>query len=122
MNDAAKPARGELALASGFVDGDDAADFERVGNLLFCGAGVAVVGRVADDLELRLHELQLAVSILFDLAVESDDLAGLKAIAQVSGVEPDALQPGAALPGSHLENGHAAGFERAQRCGPQRSR
>ncbi len=59
--------------------------------------------------------MQFSAAFLFHLAVESDQLARFEAVAQVSAVEPDALQAGPALAGRHLEDGHAAGSKQA-RC------
>ena len=113
MDDATEPTGGQPALPGGFVDGHDAADFERSRQLLFRGVSATVVGSFSDDLELRLGELKFAAAIvLLDLAVQGDDLAGLELVPKVSGVEPDTLQSRPALPGGHLKDGHAAGTEK----------
>ncbi len=115
MNDAAKPARAQPALSNGFINGNDAADFERGCQLLFGGIGAAVFGSFADDFELRLSQLEFAAAVvLLDLAVKRDNLAGFEFVPEVSGVEPDALQSRAALPRGHLKNGHAAGAEKTR--------
>ncbi len=58
VDDAAKPARGEAAIAGGFVDGDDAADLERLPLLIFLVAVGRLLGRIVQDLELRLQNLE----------------------------------------------------------------
>ncbi len=112
MDDAAEPTRGQTALASGFVYGYDAADFERSREFLFRGIRATVVGSFPDDLALGLGELKLAAAvILLDFAVQGDNLAGLEFVAKIGGVEPDTLQSRPALPGGHLKDGHAASTE-----------
>jgi hypothetical protein len=91
----AKPAGGHAALPCRFVDGNDAAHFERC-----CGFVVrAVTAGVAQHFKLRLHDLQLSAAlVLFDFAVKCDQLPGLELVLQISGVEPEAFQLGSALP------------------------
>ena len=113
MNNATEPAGGQPALPGGFVNGHDAADFERSGQLLFRGVSATVVGRLPDDLELGLGELKFAATVVFlDLAVQGDDLAGLELVSKIGGIEPDTLQSRPALSGGHLKDGHAAGTEK----------
>ena len=113
VNDAAKPARRQASLPGRFVDRNDSANFQR--RRSFLRSPPLFFRRVAENLELRLHQLQLATVLVFlHLAVERDHLPGLESIAQVGGIEPDALQPGPALAGSHLENGHAASAKQAR--------
>ena len=80
----------------------------------FCSPPSALVGGVAENFELRLHELQISAALLLNLAVKGYKLPGLETVAQISGVEPDALQAASALAGRHLKNGHAAGAEQAR--------
>ncbi len=115
VDDAPKPARGQAALAGRLVDGHDPADFERGCGFLLCAFGL--VGGIAENFELRLDELQISAALLLHLAVKGYQLSGLEAVAQIGGVEPDALQAASALAGRHLKNGHAAGAEQARRCG-----
>src|SRR5438876_7005912 len=102
MDNPSKPARGQSPLPCRFVNGDDAANLQRLGNL-----GFRFTVAFSDDLELRLHQLQLATIILYT-PVKRYHLAGLEFVFQVSGVEPNALQARATLAGGHLKNGHAA--------------
>ena len=113
MDDATKPSRCQAALPGRFVDGHDAANFERSCQFLVRGIRGAI--RLPDDLELRLGELEFAAAvILFHLAIKRDDLARLELVPKISGVEPDTLQPRPALSGGHLKDGHAAGTEQAR--------
>src|SRR5689334_12397700 len=77
MDDAAKPARREPSLTGRLVNGDDPADFQRSGGFLL---RVALLGRISQDFELRLHQLQLSAAILFHLAVKSHQLSRLEAV------------------------------------------
>jgi len=106
-DNAPEPARRKFALAGGFVDGNNASDFERDGCFFFCFADTALFVNVAENLELRLRDLQLAVAIFFHLAVERQHLPGLKTALQIRRIKPDALQPCAALADRELENRHA---------------
>src|SRR5208282_2399378 len=63
---------------------------------------------VTEKLELRLHDLQFALAIFFNLAVERHHLSGLEAALKIRGIEPDTLQASAALADRDLEDGHAA--------------
>ena len=114
VNDAAKPARGEPAIAGGLVDGDDAADFERLPLLLFVAG--RLFGGIVQDLELRLHDLEAMSAAIagFDFAIQSDQHAGAELVLQIRGIEPDALQRVAALADGHLEERHAAGAKEAE--------
>ena len=107
-DNAPEPAWRKLALAGRFVDRNDASDLERGGGLLFSLIGAALFVDVAQNLELRLHNLQLAVAVLFNLAVERQHLSGLEAALEIRGVKPQALQLGAALADGKLEDGHTA--------------
>ena len=98
----------EFALAGRFVDGNDASDLKRGGGFLFGLVRAAFFVDVAENFELRLHDLQISVAILFDLAVERDHLSRLKLVLQICGVEPQALQSAAALANRELKNRHAA--------------
>ena len=111
VDDAAEPARRQAALAGGLVNGDDAADFERRGSFLL--ARFSLVGGVAENFKLGLHQLQFTAALFFHLAVKGHQLSGLEAVAQISRIEPDALQAASSLPGRHLKNGHAAGAEQS---------
>ena len=44
--------------------------------------GAAFFVDVAENFELRLHDLQLAVAVRFDFAVEREHLSGLKTVLQ----------------------------------------
>ena len=85
VDDAAKPARGQAAVAGGLVDGDDAADFERLPLLVFVVAACRLRRRVVQDFELRLKDLEaMPVAIAgFDFAVERDQHAGTKLVLQI---------------------------------------
>ncbi len=101
MEQPPKPARGELALSRGFVDGDNAADLQRLGH-----AGAAFILRITQNFKLRLDNLQPATArVLFDLAVERDQLSRAEAVFQVSTVEPQTLQRGTAAHGASAKHG-----------------
>ena len=74
-NDAPEPACGQPALARGLVDGNDAADFQRGGLFLVDCVARSILGRLAQDFKLRLHDLQFAVAIGLDFPVERNHLA-----------------------------------------------
>src|SRR5450631_4811127 len=107
-DNAPEPAGRELALAGRFVDGNNPSNLERSRCLLFGLVGASLFVDVAENLELRLHDLQVPVAILFDLAVERHHLSGLEAVLQIRGVEPQAFQLCAPLPDRQLEDWHAA--------------
>ncbi len=107
--DAAEPAGGEAGspgggAAEGFVDGDDAVDFEH---------GVLLVLRAwgGQELELGLDHLEAACGGAggFELAVEGDHGSEREAVLEIGAVEPHALDGGGALADGHLEEGHAGG-------------
>src|SRR5437870_1770529 len=102
MDNPSKPARGQSPLPCRFENGDDATNLQRLGNL-----GFRITVAFSDDLELRLHQLQLATVVLYP-PVRRYHLAGLEFVFQVRGIEPNALQARATLARSHLKNGHAA--------------
>src|SRR6266581_4207748 len=113
VNGAAKPARGQFALSRRFVNGHDAANFQRVGSGCAWIAGT-VIG-IVQDFKLWLDYLQAAAAgIFFYLAIESDHLAELEFVFQVAAVEPETFQRSPALSSDHLENGHTAGTEQAR--------
>ncbi len=112
VDDAPKPARSEATLPSRFIDRDNPADLQRGGCLLFSCFGL--VGGVAKNFKLGLHQLQFSTALLFDLAIKRDELSGLEAVSKIGAVEPDTLQPASTLPGGHLEDRHAAGAEQAR--------
>ena len=68
---------------------------------------------MAQNFKLRLHNLQLSVTVLFHLAIQRDHLAGCELTLQVGAVKPKAAQPRASLPNRELENRHATGAEQA---------
>ena len=104
-----KPARSQPP--SRFVDGNDAPDLQRLGGFLL-GAIFARVGGVAQNLKLRLDDLQLAAALVFFyLAVQGDHLPGSELVLQVGRVKQEAAQAGASLPHGQLENRHAARAE-----------
>jgi len=74
--------------------------------------GAALFINVAENLELRLHNLKSAIAIFLDLAVERHHLSRLKAVLKISRVEPYALQSGASLPHRQLKDRHAAGAKK----------
>src|SRR5580658_2348949 len=87
-----KPARRELALAGRFIDRDNPPDLERRCRLFLSLVSPTFFINVAKNLKLRLHDLQVAIAIFFDLAVERDHLSRLEAVLKISGIEPQALQ------------------------------
>ena len=105
----AEPPRAELALHGGFVDGNNPTYFKRVAKRIpavFC----LLVLASAQNLELRLDDLQLAVPVLLDLAIKGHHLPRLELVAEVRAVKPQALQFGSRQPGwrNHkLEERHA---------------
>ena len=99
--DAAEPAGGEFGApgggaSEGFVDGDDAAHFERDELGVFArgvGAGEDLEGGL-DHLEARAAGGRvegIAGARAFELAVEGDLLAGVEFVLEVGAVEPHAL-------------------------------
>src|SRR5208282_4197880 len=106
-DNAPEPPRRKFALASRFVDRNNPSDFERRSRFLFGLVGAALFVNVAENLELRLHDLQFTVASLFDLAVERHHLPRLKAVLKISGVKPYTLQTTAALADRKLEDGHS---------------
>src|ERR1022692_883086 len=113
VDDPTKPARSQPALSSRLINWHDTANFERSRELLFRGVGGIV--RLPNNLELRLGELEFTFPVvLLHLAIERDDLPGLKLFLKIWSIEPDALQPRPALPGGHLKDGHAAGPEQSR--------
>jgi hypothetical protein len=111
-NHAAKPARSNSALSGGLVDRHDASDLERLTQLLIRRIGGAILPGLTKNLELRLHDLQFAVAIGLDLAVERYHLPGLELVSQVGSVEPETFHAIGPLPGGHLKDGHAAGAQK----------
>jgi len=112
VDDAPKPARCKPSLPGRLVNGNDPADFKRSGGFLFSPLGF--VGRVAQNFELRLDQLQFPATLLFYFAVKCYKLPGLKAVTQIRGVKPDTFQSASALAGCHLKDGHAAGAEKSR--------
>src|SRR5208283_2788537 len=112
-NNAPEPARREFALADRFVDGNNPSNFERGSHFFFgfffsrLGAALIINIDVAENLELRLDDLQFSVTSLFDLAVERKHLSRLEAVLKIGGVKPDTLQPGATLAHRELEDGRS---------------
>lgn len=109
--DAAEPAGGEArapggGAAEGFVDGDDAVDFEHGVFLIWTTGG-------REELELRLDHFEAAGRGAggFELAEEGDGGAEGEAVFEVGAVEPHALDGGGALADGHLEERHAGGAE-----------
>src|SRR5208282_3048843 len=103
-----KPARRKFALPGRFVDRNNPSNLKRGSRLFFSLVGSALFVNVAQNLELRLHDLQFAVAPLLDLAIKRQHLSGLKAVLKIRGIKPDTLQPGAALAHRELEDGRAA--------------
>ncbi len=89
---AAKPAGAELALPGRLVHRYDATDLQRLRDLrsAFLPFGFT------EDFKLRLDDLQAAPLVLFDLAVERNQLSGLETALKIAPVEPEAFEPGAA--------------------------
>src|SRR5579862_7533257 len=105
MNNPPEPARSQPS--DGFIDRDDAANLQRLGGFLI--GAILGVASLAQNLELRLHDLQFAAArILFDLPVERNHLPRHKLVLQVSRVKPQAAQPGPALSNGELKDRHAA--------------
>ena len=99
MDDPPEETRGETAVASRLIDGNDAAHLQRL-----AAGGVTVRGR-RENFILRLHHLQAAlVKIHLHLAVESQILAGLDQTLEIGGVEPFAVQPVGSLANLRLKN------------------
>src|SRR5580698_6394540 len=110
MDRTTEPSRSQAALSNGFVNRDNPANLQRLGQLLFGGIRGAVLRRFFQDLELWLDDLQFtAAKVGFYLSIQSHHLSGLELVPKIRGVEPDALQSRPPLTGRHLENGHAAG-------------
>src|ERR1700733_2177794 len=104
-NDAPEKARRKLA--NRFVDGNDAADFERLSRFLFRSA--TRFGRIAQDFKLRLDDLQLAASLVaLHFAVECDHLSGLELVVKIRAMKPETLQAAASLSHRQLKDRHAA--------------
>src|SRR5215469_57680 len=107
MNNSRKPARGEPALSGRLIDRNNAANFPRLRSFflpLFC---------FSENLEIGIDQLQLA-AIEVHLAVERDQLPGLKLVLQVGTVEPYTFQPPAALADGQLKDRHATSAEQAR--------
>ena len=110
---AAEPAGGEAGspgggAAEGFVDGDDAVDFEQGER----GVRVAArAGRAGEDLELRLNHFEAAGARAggLKLAVEGDGGTEGEAVLEIPAVEPHGFDGGGALADGHFEEGHAGG-------------
>ncbi len=99
-----KPARGKAT--DRLIDRNDAANLQRLHRFLF-RAALAAAG-IPQNLELRLHDLQLAAACIFlDLAVQCDHLPGCELVLQVRRIEPEAAQARPPLPDGKLENRHA---------------
>src|SRR5271169_6048849 len=95
-NGAPKPARGKPS--DRLIDGNNAADLQRLGGLLF-RAVPTIIGGVSQDLELRLNDLQFAAALIFfHFVVQRDHLAGLELVLQVGRMEPEAAQASPPLP------------------------
>ncbi len=95
-NDAAKPARGQATLPGGLVNGHDASDFQGLCRLFLCPR--PIVCRVAQNLKLGLHDLQLVLArVFFYFPVEGDQLTGRELALKVSGVKEYAAQAAATL-------------------------
>ena len=110
VNDAPEPARSKPS--DGLIDRNDAPNFQRLGG--FFTRAILGVASLAQNFELRLHDLQFAAArILFDLAVERDHLPRHEFVLQVRRVEPQAAQPSAALPHRELKDRHAAGAKQS---------
>ena len=110
-NCAPEPARSKPS--NRFIDGNDAPNLQRLSGFLLRPI-LTGVGRVSQDFELRLNDLQLAVvRIFFHLAVKRDHLPGRELVLQVGGVKPQAAQPRASLPDRELEDRHASRAEQA---------
>src|SRR5882757_3436731 len=111
--DATEPARSQFALSGGFVNGNDASDFERGGGFLFGIVGATFFVDVAENFKLRLDNLELALAILFHFAIESDELPRLETVAQISAIEPETFEPVASLAHRKLKYRHAPRAEKA---------
>src|SRR5690348_16689748 len=113
MNNATKPARVKPGAGGGFVDGHNAADFERSCIFYRFQIELFALARSVQHFKLRLIDLQaVALPALFHLAVKRHKLAGLETITQIFTVKPDAFERGAALSGDQLKDRHA--FARAE--------
>ena len=96
----ALPARGQPAAAQRLVHRRNPAHLQQ--------PRFGVVGRVGQDLKLRLDHLEVAARARWlDLAVDRDCLPGLEFAVQIWRVEPDALECVAALPHGQLKERHA---------------
>src|SRR5208282_4144797 len=106
-DNAPEPPRRKLPLPGRFVDRNNPPNLKR-GRRFFLGLiRSALFVNVAKNLELRLHDLQSTVAVLFDLAIKRHHLSGLKAVLKIGGIEPDTLQPRAPLSDRELEDRHA---------------
>ena len=109
MNDATKPARGELGVGRRFIDRHNAPDFKRLN--VFSSSQIKLAFAAAcviQKFKLRLSDLQSAAfPSFFHLAIERNELAGFETITQVFTVEPDAFQGGSSLSGNQLKDWHA---------------
>ena len=82
VDDATKPARGEPAIARGFVDRHDAADLQRLPLLLLAAA--RRFRGIVQHLELRLKNLEAVSAAIagLDFAVQRDQHSGAKLVLQ----------------------------------------
>src|ERR1035437_9839167 len=86
------------------IDGNDAADLQRLRGFLFRAVLPGVDG-ISQDLKLRLNDLQFAAALIFfDFAVQRDHLTGRELVLQISRIEPEATQARSPLPDGELEN------------------
>ena len=84
-----RPERAGGYFARSFVHRHDAAGVYRG-----VGRGVAIRIVAHEDLELRVHDQQVAgVAVEFHLAVERDAHAGQEAIRQIAAMKPFGQQP-----------------------------
>src|ERR1039458_6573756 len=90
VDHAPEPARRKTAIAGSFVNGDDAADLERLPLGLIAVVVSAGCSRIVQYLELGLDNLEAMASTVarFHLAVQRQQHAGAKLVLQVGGVEP----------------------------------
>ena len=99
--------RCQAAFSGGFIDRNDAPDFERM-PVRADAFRIGIHRHAWKNLELRLHHLQAAlIGVEFNFAVERDILARTDHPLQPGGVEPLAAKIGAAFPHVGAKDLHA---------------
>src|SRR4051812_22014829 len=117
MHCIAEPAR--VQLADGFVNRHNASDLDRIFESLF-HCIFRLVFTSAEDLDLRLHELEASLGRLapplLDLAEEREHLSRLEAVFQICTVKPGADNRLHALSYDQLKNRHTTLCAVKMRC------